>query len=1041
MDMATLSQAVNRMAWWIADRLGRSENFDTLCYIGTADVRYTIIILAAVKCGWRTLLVSSRNRPEQNFHMISETKCKVLLYSKRVESTIKEITQSGYTGLKEEVIPLQDFINIAQDVPNMEYNKSFVEAVNDPVLVLHSSGSTGCPKLVQMTHGSFAVVDSSRNIPLPAGRRAQNASLFDFGEQGGRFYPPFPPFHLAGIQSYVSLPIFSESATLVLGPQGVVPSGPLVKEILTYQHVRALYLPPAIIEQWMAEPEVMQQARNLDFIIFGGGPLAPALGAQLEKYTTVCQTYGSLETAGVQLLVPGIGEWQYLEFNPYEECDMQDQGDGTYELVLHQRPELAWRRALTHNMPGVKTWRTKDLFIRHPSKPQLWQFSSRLDDLVVMSSGLKLQPVRMEILVQGHPLVSGALIAGQGRPQPVLLVEPANSLAHLDVDHFINSLWSSVEQANEIAPQYGRISRSKIIVATPQKPFLRAAKGTVIRKLTTDLYSDEIAGVFDNTAPAHQGSNEPQDRDILMPTSIEDTKPIIQMAIISCLKSEFSEVDATSGSFFDVGLDSAGMAELARQIRIRLHPTFGSLTTKISLRLLYRFPTISALADAIAKIFCKPGVLDDRPSKDVNTMKSVLSQVLSSHQVTKLERSQPQLPQTDIEVVLLGPRGSLGPQIARSLLHNKRVVKLHCLNRSADGRRQLQSIFQARGFGKDWIDAHLEFYTIDLSAPKLGLSNADWTMLQERVHVIIHNAWKVDFSLPLSSFVDPYLQSVRTMHEFCVHSKHNARLVFCSSIASLQDWEHVYPGQRVPEVFSRDICEHRTDFVYQACSPLGYGQSKQVAERVLLELGRATNTPITVLRIGQIAGPSTYESVVPSSETSWGDTEWIPAMVKISKAVGMLPVGFADIDWIPVDTVGHIISELALSSLTVKHCVFNIVHPHPSPGQMLLDVVRARPGNQDLGAVQLSVWVDHLSTIEAGSDSHKGKVSAISDHVMSMITRMMPWFEHLKDTLSDGNTIQPSFGTDKASDMSPTFATMRPVSAELIDSWLRSWGV
>ena len=55
-SMRCLSHAVNEMAWWIDCSLGQSCAFDTLCYIGISDIRYTIVFLATIKCGWKVML-------------------------------------------------------------------------------------------------------------------------------------------------------------------------------------------------------------------------------------------------------------------------------------------------------------------------------------------------------------------------------------------------------------------------------------------------------------------------------------------------------------------------------------------------------------------------------------------------------------------------------------------------------------------------------------------------------------------------------------------------------------------------------------------------------------------------------------------------------------------------------------------------------------------------------------------------------------------------------------------------------------------------
>ena len=56
-----LAQAVNFMSWWIDARIGRSkpatgrfgEATEAISYIGSPDVRYGVMFLAAIKCGYK----------------------------------------------------------------------------------------------------------------------------------------------------------------------------------------------------------------------------------------------------------------------------------------------------------------------------------------------------------------------------------------------------------------------------------------------------------------------------------------------------------------------------------------------------------------------------------------------------------------------------------------------------------------------------------------------------------------------------------------------------------------------------------------------------------------------------------------------------------------------------------------------------------------------------------------------------------------------------------------------------------------------------
>ncbi len=252
------------------------------------------------------------------------------------------------------------------------------------------------------------------------------------------------------------------------------PSGDLLSSVVKEQQgfIRAFYVPPSLIDQWAHLPGTTEQASQLDFILYGGGPLPSAVGQKLSEVTHVCQMYGSAEVGQIQLLVPqkGHGDWAYMEWNPSEEVDMQPSIDGTYELVLHQDPKFRKHRSLSHNFPEVDIWRSGDLFVPHPVKLGLWQYHGRIDDLIVLANSHKIHPVAFENAIQSHPTVSGVLMFGTGKLQPGLLVEllPATT----NFDQLKADIWETVDSMNTQVPRYGRISQSKILFALSEKPFM-----------------------------------------------------------------------------------------------------------------------------------------------------------------------------------------------------------------------------------------------------------------------------------------------------------------------------------------------------------------------------------------------------------------------------------------------------------------------------------------------------------------------------------------------------------------------------------------
>lgn len=48
-----MAAAVDSFAWWLESHIGRSSQFETLSYMGVSDIRYAIVFLAAVKCGYK----------------------------------------------------------------------------------------------------------------------------------------------------------------------------------------------------------------------------------------------------------------------------------------------------------------------------------------------------------------------------------------------------------------------------------------------------------------------------------------------------------------------------------------------------------------------------------------------------------------------------------------------------------------------------------------------------------------------------------------------------------------------------------------------------------------------------------------------------------------------------------------------------------------------------------------------------------------------------------------------------------------------------
>lgn len=104
-------------------------------------------------------------------------------------------------------------------------------------------------------------------------------------------------------------------------------------------------------------------------------------------------------------------------------------------------------------------------------------------------------------------------------------------------------------------------------------------------------------------------------------------------------------------------------------------------------------------------------------------------------------------------VVLTGSTGVLGSHLLHELLHDDSVLQIYCFNRAVDSKALQAQHSQDQGLPANFDPARVTFLTADLSSPNFGLG--DSPILEEiaaRVTHIIHNAWPVDFNLPLAAF-------------------------------------------------------------------------------------------------------------------------------------------------------------------------------------------------------------------------------------------------------------------------------------------------
>ena len=945
----------------------------------------------------QVLFPSLRNPVATTVLLMAQTDSSKVFYAKEVEAVVNAIAVSN-TSLKTAAIePLDTLLQV--EAPLFPYHPSFDEAVRHPVVVLHSSGSTGLPKPVVMTHGTFTVMDNDRNFPTVTGRKNHDLIIWDFDGTPGRIYEPFPPFHLAGFHNKVMAPLYT-NAIPVFGPPLRPPSGALVADIIKKQKIRGCLLPPSVAEELLHEPDGLELFKQLDVFCYAGGPLAQATGDSVSAVTMICQFYGSTEVGQVRQLVPRSEEWSYMEFHPNTRLKFLPSDDDAFELVVLADVGTGESVALNYNYPGVEEWHTKDLFRPHPTKENLWRFHGRKDDILVLSNGEKLNPVPMESQLQGSPIISGALITGQNRFQPALLLELKN-IEHTNDSELVDEVWPVVKSANMNVPGHGRIMRSMILLAKEDKPFIRAGKGTVVRKLTENAYADEIGELYSRKYQLSPTKPSP-----LVATSF--SSDTIDKLIRSILPSTLNmdKLNDSENLYF-LGLDSLKTVEAVEALRSILLPhRMPSNISWLSAETFYNNPSIRQLSQVMLA-FLNHGIVPQKKDR-VARMSEMLESFASSLEYSQTPTaSDPKL--QGLSVALTGTTGTLGSYLLEEYSRNPMVSKIYCLNRSSVAEKQWRDgCAQRHTVGSPDI-AELTFMTVNFGLANFGLTSSCYSDLTDGCDFIVHAAWKVDFNQDLSSFAEN-IRSFQALANWSSSSPRRPRITFLSSISSVGPWNPAYDNDKgIPEASIEDL---------GAALSIGYGESKQVAERLLHKAATDCRVPITVLRVGYIGGSST------ATQTKWSQQDLVPSILKTSKAIGLIPADLPPVDWVPVDVVSKVVVELTIEDMgesmrTPKY--YHIMNPQAVPWREFIPCIEryCGPGVQ---VVPLLQWVEKLRTFDAANSKELSSKPAL---------KMLNFF-----SLMTSNGPTTKYQTSASVQASKTMAGLEPVSPALMQRWL-----
>lgn len=430
---------------------------------------------------------------------------------------------------------------------------------------------------------------------------------------------------------------------------------------------------------------------------------------------------GSSESCYAPVFDKDPQDWMYFHFDPrLEGVQFREIDNGVFEQFYVRHPSTDRYHAFWYTFPDKNEISSSDLFSKHPSKPNLWKYMGRSDDMLVFSNGEKYNPTAMEDVLRSHPEVKGAVVVGHARFQPAALIELKGKPPQSEQERqqLLDSFMPYVANLNDSAPGFAKLRRTHVTFTRPDKPMLRADKGTVKRSATIKLYEKEIDELYASAEESLTSLSSVQldarDQDTLVKT--------LRLMLIHIVGLQDLADDE---DFFAAGADSLQVMNLVRQLRASFSGKDGGISADlISPKIIYSNPTASKLAAALHSL-TKQG--DKTYEK------------LESDRLKKMEMMLAKYSKHNLTVVLTGSTGSLGSYILDCLLQSPRVSKIICLNRGTHGEERQKTVMTSRGLVCDWGDK-VSFKITDLSKPRLGLGDADYALLVTEASFIIRTS-------------------------------------------------------------------------------------------------------------------------------------------------------------------------------------------------------------------------------------------------------------------------------------------------------------
>ncbi|CUS10069.1 unnamed protein product [Tuber aestivum] len=880
--------------------------------LSDSSLEMLINFLALVKIGYAVLLIDPQCTTRQITHLLNLSSSKYILASPDNKATAIRSAPS--------ICVPRLLLEVDERSPSLSYRTPNFVTESAIAYIRHSNRANGMPKLILCPHSSAIA-----NLAYQG--------LYDHKAT----FTTTPLYH-GGITDFMRSLMASSMLWMYPSSVPITPKN-ILKALSVCQHPRAHYFStvPYVLKVCAGDAAVVRELKDMDMVGFGGAPLEEEIGDFLVRNEV--KLVSRFETSKCGLLVSShrvfsvdMG-WDYLRFRPdagYQFITPRAGGDSRDERRLEFEVLSNWPQMNCQPNTAQGGYVTGDIFVRHPSISGLFKHVGRIDGLITLSNGKKLDPTIIERELGVSELALESFVFGDGRPFPGILVFPTSAR---DVSH--EDILKVLGEVNVVA----KIVPDMIVFPPPYLFPLRNTRKQLLRQATFDVFERDIGRAYekyDLQGPLGQG---------LKGDNFEELEQLVRGVVMSAIGEEVlrgKPLESTT-DLFRYGIDSI----TAVHIRNRLLKVVEIESSRLPHLVVCEQTSIAGMGRITEYILasCKGGAaLEDGEA-------SLMMQLVEKYDAVDASWDYAAIMvQSEIcnQVVLLtGATGVLGGQIARQIVTERQeITQLYCLCRKESEANMEALIGELRRIAPHNSQLSISSIVADLDLADVELRTYD---LLREVTIIIHAAWSVTLD-PLSSFETPDISSVQQLLRLARKCRRKPYFVFCSCAA----WQD-------PQSYIHESFPNSPDFAGE----LGYCRAKWVAEKICENAAHAGLT-VALIRLGELSGHS--------MSGTWSRGVGWPMVIESLSEVGCLPDFERKLSWLPVDLAARGVLDIASAGSDVDTMrpdpVFNLGNMNTSTswGDVLEWLEQAGAKFKRVSPMQ---WLEEVEKLGPDSRSKK----------------------------------------------------------------------